>query len=258
MNMKELALKVKRLQVAVGILVGLNLFFLITSYRPKESSHEKFEEISVDRINIIDKKGTTKMVIASQDMLRKDSKDAGVNEGFTYSGMLFRNEEGEECGGLIFNGKKTKTGQSSDAGLTLDQYNQDQNVVVEHNETVDGSESSIKDGLTVIQRPDYTKKRDEYKRYEEIDRMTLTSNQKDSLRSYYATQGITSRRRLFVGVERGVKSHKSYNEAGLFIRNKAGANAIKIYVDDDNIPHFEVYDTSGKKKIYELDLKERR
>lgn len=256
--MENLVIKVKRLQVAVVALIGLNLFFLITSYKPKESVSEKFEEISVDRINIVDKKGVTKMVIASQDMLRKDSKDPGVNEGFTYSGMLFRNEEGEECGGLIFNGKKTRTGQSADAGLTLDQYNQDQNIVIEHNETVDGAESSIKDGLTVIQRPDYSKRRDEYKKYEEIEKLGLTNVQKDSLRTYYATQGITSRRRLFVGIERGVKSLKPYNETGLFIRNKAGANAIKLYVDDNNVPHFEVYDIKGQKKIYELDLKEKR
>ncbi|AUD04072.1 hypothetical protein [Spirosoma pollinicola] len=256
--MENLVSKVKKLQMAVVALISLNLFFLVTSYKPKESKHEKFEEISVDRINIVDKKGVTKMVIASQDMLRKDSKDPGVSEGFTYSGMLFRNEEGEECGGLIFNGKKTKTGQSADAGLTLDQYNQDQNVVIEHNETVDRAESSIKDGLTVIQRPDYTKRRDEYKKYEEIDKLMQTTAQKDSLRTYYATQGVTSRRRLFVGIEHGVKSQKSYNEAGLFIRNKAGANAIKLYVDDNNIPHFEVYDLSGKKKVYELDLKEKK
>lgn len=256
--MENLVKKVKRLQIAVISLIGLNLFFLITSYKPKDTKSEKFDEISVDRINIVDKKGITKLVIASQDMLRKDSKDAGVNDGFTYSGLLFRNEEGEECGGLIFNGKKTKTGQSADAGLTLDQYNQDQNIVVEHNETVDGTESSIKDGLTVIQRPDYTKRRDEYQKYEEIDKMKLTEGQKDSARSYYASQGIITKRRLFVGIERGVKNRQPYNQTGLFIRNKLGADAIKLYVDHNNVPHFEVYDPSGKKRVYELDLKEKK
>lgn len=256
--MENLNLKVKRLQIAVIILIGLNVLIVITSFRPQTNSrNEKFDEISVDRINIVDKKGITKMVIAAQDMLRMDSKDANVNE-FTYSGILFRNEEGEECGGLIYNGKKNKNGQESDAGLTFDQYNQDQNVVLSHKESIDSNGSSVNDGLTIIQRPNYTKVKEEYQKYAQIENMNLTKDQKDSIRSYYASQDIISRRRLFIGTDRGTKNNKPYNETGLFIKNKAGNTAIKIYVDYDNIPHFEIYEPGGKKKVYELNLKDKK
>jgi hypothetical protein len=253
--MNNLNLKVKRLQITVIILIGLNVFVMITAFRSNRASqHEKFDQISVDRINIVDKKGTIKMVIASQDMLRMDSRDANV-DGFTYSGLLFRNEEGEECGGLIYNGKKTKNGQEADAGLTFDQYNQDQNVVLSHKELIDSNESSINDGLAIIQRPNYTKVKEEYQKYAQIENMNLTKDQKDSVRSYYASQDIVSRRRLFIGTDRGTKNNKPYNETGLFIKNKAGNAAIKLYVDNDNIPHFEIYEPGGKKKVYELNVK---
>ena len=251
--MERLHGKVKRLQIAVAALIGLNLFIIISAYRQKDSSNEKFDEISVDRINIVDKKGVTKMVIASQDMLRKDAK--GINTvDFNYSGMLFRNEEGEECGGLIYNGKKTATGQESDAGLTFDQYNQDQVININHSESVDSDRSAINDGITIIQRPDYTKKKEEYKLYADIENMNVTKEQKDSVKGYYADQGVVSRRRLFLGVDRGVKNNKPYNETGLFIKNKMGNIIMKIFVDYDNIPHFEVYDPNGKKKIYNFNF----
>jgi hypothetical protein len=34
----------------------------------------------------------------------------------------------------------------------------------------------------------------------------------------------------------------------------AGRDAIKLYIDCDNKPHFEVYGASGKTKVYELKL----
>jgi hypothetical protein len=53
-------------------------------------------------------------------------------------------------------------------------------------------------------------------------------------------------------VQRGTKDSAPYNDAGVFIKNKWGRDAIKLYVDDDNKPHFEVYDPLGKTTVYEL------
>jgi ribosomal protein S18 acetylase RimI-like enzyme len=59
---------------------------------------------------------------------------------------------------------------------------------------------------------------------------------------------------LFFGVRRGIKDSKSYDDAGVFIKNTWGRNAIKLYVDNDNKPHFEIYDSLGKTIVYELKL----
>lgn len=254
--MEKIQAKVKRLQLTVIALVAVNLFIILSAFVKRE---EKFDEISVDRINIVDKKGVTKMVIAANDRIRQDSNDESVKkEEFPSSGILFRNEEGEECGGLIFRGKKTRDGQDADAGLTFDQYNQDQNVVLQHKENVAATESVIEDGLAVIQRPDYTKVKEEYGTYEKIGSMDLTPQQRDSIKSHYANLDVIGARRLFIGTKRGFKDKKPYNETGLFIRDRGGNNAIRIFVDYDNVPHFEVYDKSGKRKVYDLDIKARK
>jgi hypothetical protein len=254
--MEKIQGKVKRLQLAVMALVALNLFIILSAFVKRE---EKFDEISVDRINIVDKKGVTKMVIAANDRIRQDSNDESVKKDeFPSSGMLFRNEEGEECGGLIFRGKKSADGQVADAVLTFDQYNQDQNVVLEHKENVAPTESVIEDGLLVIQRPNYTKVEPEYQMYDKIGKMELSQAQKDSLRSFYAYQDVVSARRLFIGTKRGLKEGKPYSETGLFIKDRGGNNRIRIFVDYDNKPHFEVLGKDGKSKVYDLDLKVRK
>jgi hypothetical protein len=57
-----------------------------------------------------------------------------------------------------------------------------------------------------------------------------------------------------VGDRRGVKGNVAYDDAGLFIKNRWGRDAIKLYVDYDNKPHLEVYDPLGKSVVYELKL----
>jgi len=51
-----------------------------------------------------------------------------------------------------------------------------------------------------------------------------------------------------------MKDNVPYDDSGIFIKNKWGRTAIKLYVDGDNKPHFEVYDRLGKSISYELKL----
>jgi hypothetical protein len=63
-----------------------------------------------------------------------------------------------------------------------------------------------------------------------------------------------STRRLFVGGRRGVKDDAPYDDAGMFIKNRWGRDAIKLYVDYESKPHLEIYDQLGKSIVYELKL----
>jgi hypothetical protein len=48
-----------------------------------------------------------------------------------------------------------------------------------------------------------------------------------------------------------VKDNQPYNDSGVFIKNKWGRTAIKLYVDNNNEPHFEIYDPLRKSILYE-------
>lgn len=96
-----------------------------------------FDEIDVQRINVREPDGTVRMVIANSSALpgafakgreitRPESRGAG---------MVFLNDEGTENGGLVFYGRKTD-GKVSNAGhLSFDQYEQDQVIVLEQEES---------------------------------------------------------------------------------------------------------------------------
>jgi hypothetical protein len=211
------------------------------------------DELTVKRINVVDKNNIMKICISSNDYW---GKERGWIKNPSFSGVLFYNEEGQETGGLTWDGKKTKMGQDASSGLMFDQYNQDQNVALQHLEYVDSTSSSISDGLAINQRPDFRKKSEEFNIYDTINKINLTREQRDSVLQIYASKGFpVFSRRIFVGVKRGIAKNQPFNDAGLFIKNKSGVPVIKIFVDHYNVPHFEVYDSLGKKKIYALDIK---
>lgn len=167
--------------------------------------------------------------------------------GVQFSGLMFYNQEGDEEGGLIYRGKAMQGGQDTDASLTFDQYRQDQNVYLHHEEHKDFKETSIDDGLTIISRPDWTRVKAEYGVYAELDR--LSEEQREGLQFKALQEGKISTRRLFFGDRRGTRNGTAYDDAGIFIRNRWGRDAIKLYVDYENKPHFEVYDQLGKSVV---------
>lgn len=214
------------------------------------NANQTFDEITVKKIKVVEPDGTLRAVLSSS---------AGFNFGqraqngpIRIAGLMFYNEEGEETGGLVYRGRAIPGGQDADCTLTFDQYRQDQNVYLHHEEKKDAQMFRIEDGLTINQRPDFTAEKEEYSIYGQMQK--LPEAQRDELQLKSAQAGKIFARRLFFGVQRGDQDGKAYNNAGVFIKNKWGRDAIKIYVDDNNTPPFQVLDKLGKSVIYELKL----
>ncbi|HEY0348611.1 MAG TPA: hypothetical protein VGC60_10710 [Pyrinomonadaceae bacterium] len=208
------------------------------------------DEITVRKINIVEANGTLRAVLSSSAGF--NSGQRAENGPVRIAGLMFYNEEGQETGGLVFRGRVIPGGQDADCTLTFDQFRQDQNVYLHHEEKKDAQTFRIEDGLTINQRPDWPAVQEEYGVYNQMQK--LSGRQRDDLQLKAAQAGKIFARRLFFGVQRGTQDGKSYNDAGVFIKNKWGRNAIKIYVDDDNKPHFQVFDPLGQSVIYELNI----
>lgn len=113
-----------------------------------------FEQIDVQRINLVEPDGTIRMVISDKarfpgsyikgtEFPRPDRKTTG---------MIFVDDEGTEMGGLIFRGSKDKEGKvQSNGHLSFDQYMQDQTF------SIDAGEESGKrySAITISDRGDY-------------------------------------------------------------------------------------------------------
>jgi hypothetical protein len=116
--------------VLLNILLCTVVLFLAFSRNDKQ----RFTEIDVERINIIEKDGSNRLVISNKErspgpILR--GKPFGYPGG-TRPGMIFYNDEGTENGGLIFSGKKVDGKVTAVGSLTFDQYEQDQTIALQY------------------------------------------------------------------------------------------------------------------------------
>jgi len=122
-------------------------YLLFASFASK-NNNQKFEEIDVERINIVEKDGQLKMVISN-----RERQHPGISNGEIIKrdykrppGIIFFNQVGDEMGGLIY-------GDNGDTGhfgsLTWDKFNGDQTIGFRHLEN-DGEYSS---GLFIWQQP---------------------------------------------------------------------------------------------------------
>ncbi|HEV8238141.1 MAG TPA: hypothetical protein VGS57_02090 [Thermoanaerobaculia bacterium] len=96
------------------------------------AKHPSFDEIDVQRINVVEPDGTLRLVISDRTRLPGvyvHGKET-ASEPRPYAGLIFLNDEGSENGGLIFAGHKNEKGEVADAGgsLTFDRYGASQEV----------------------------------------------------------------------------------------------------------------------------------
>jgi hypothetical protein len=151
--MKKLINSRRFLAVYAGVLTVV--FALTVLSGAQKSRKTRFEEIDVQRINVIEPDGTVRLVLSSKALfpgiLFKGKEYPHPNR--KTAGILFFNDEGTENGGLTFGGQKDKDGKVSAYGhLSFDQYNQDQVFTLDASE----DDGNRKAGLAVWDRPDYS------------------------------------------------------------------------------------------------------
>jgi hypothetical protein len=164
----------------------LLLLFTVAAFtegRPQD----RFDEITVKRINVVDDDGNTRVILAGGFPPRRAA----------LAGLLFINEDGNEAGGLVYRGTRDSLGNiQAGAILTFDQYENDQIVALEYGQ----SGARKRQGLTIQERPDTLTDRvkDFYRAFETAE----TAEERDSLRQHVLPQiprRELSSRRLFAG-----------------------------------------------------------
>jgi hypothetical protein len=124
----------------------------VTAFR-RASDKTRFEEIDVERINLVEKDGRVRLVIANDGRspaVVLSGKTLGKPGG--RAGMIFYNDEGDESGGLVFGGRKVNGVVSAGEHLSFDRYGQDQVIVLAYQE----EEGKHSQGLTIVDRPPQT------------------------------------------------------------------------------------------------------
>jgi hypothetical protein len=146
----KLARDVRMLKAyAAGTTVCL-IVLLLTAFQSE--GKQKFGEIDVERINIVEPDGRIDLVISNTTHFPPPiwkGKPMGERKDQNGPGMVFYNDEGSEDGGLVFSGVTQDGKYQAGAGLLFDQYDQDQIVGIDYGDS-NGERTA---GLYVWERP---------------------------------------------------------------------------------------------------------
>jgi hypothetical protein len=209
------------------------------------SQRTKFEEIDVERINVVEKNGTVRLAIANPERLPhptfygKEYRGIRSGEAQRGAGMIYFNDEGTEMGGFVWSGRKTEDGGHRAQGLlTFDQYNQNEAIALSYSDrsgkrsaglaVEDQPSTSIQpvaDGLLAIQQlPDGEEKTRRLKEFQE------------TVKREGQVGGAT---RFFAGRDQS-------NAATVVLSDPKGRPRLRLTVDASGTPKVEFLDENGK------------
>jgi hypothetical protein len=132
----RLGREVRFLKIYAAVLTLLCAAFVLSAFAA-QNRRQRFEEIDVERINVVEKDGRVKLVISNRERQTPvvvDGRTFG-QAGDRSPGLIFFNEKGDEVGGLIFRGN---TGEGQYNSFTFDKFRGDQTVALQHFEGANG------------------------------------------------------------------------------------------------------------------------
>jgi hypothetical protein len=221
-----------RLLKAYGLVLTLLLGVVAWMPASQEKQRPKFEEIDVERINIVDRDGKLRLVIANGER-----QHPGVVDGKTLSrkrppGMIFFNERGDECGGLGYEGNEKDGKASAGALLAFDRFRQDQTVGIQYGE----SDGRYFAGLRVWDRP-------ETSLGPLIEKLAAIEKMKEGPEK---TAALKALRDLPGGAERVMVGRDREQSAVVRLSDTKGRARVKLSVDGAGVARLEFLDETGR------------
>lgn len=230
--MENLAKQVRILKIYAIVLTVIVLAFIGYTLTLK-GGH--YKELTAERINIVEKTGKLRMVISNKDMQhpgRMDDKDLPKRE--RPAGMIFFNDEGDEDGGLVYDGDKNGASMT----YSFDQYKNDQIMQLQY-EQEKGSTNALRSyGLKLWDRNEAFTLSKQLAYFDSLEKLKADTGAYNNGVKKFRAAGYT-RQRLFVG-----KNAKG--EVGLFLNDATGKPRLNIYINKQNHPVIETLDENGK------------
>ena len=218
-----------KLYAAAATLVCGALFL---SAFTRQGGRQRFEEIDVERINIVEPDGTLRMVISDQERQHPGIVNGKVipRSGPRPPGMIFFNQLGDEMGGLIFG---ANGGDGHFGSLTFDKVRGDQTIGFRHLEGDDGHYSTA---LEMWQQPNIPV--DAMMEKYRAARALEDEATRDAAIQALIDGGELTTRRLFLG--------KGRNDAVLLeMSDITGKPRVRITVQAVGAPSLEFLDEDG-------------
>jgi hypothetical protein len=227
----------KKLRILEIYAVFLSVVFCVLALMAFSKPAEKFDEISVERLNIVEKNGQLIAVIANKDRMPDPIIKGKAFKTERVPGMIFYNGEGDECGGLIFGAVTSKNEKSKGqygayGGFTFDQFRQSQAMGLIYND----HSGSREVGLKIWDRPEIPLS-EFLEREETINKMPESPEKLAEKKKLNAEK--FSPTRIFIGKNKE-------KEAKITLYDNKGNARINMMVDPAGIPHLDFLNEKGE------------
>ena len=203
------------------------------------AEHEKFTEIDVERINVMEPDGKYRLVISNRP---RSIGPIYKGKPFGYAGggrpgLIFFNDEGTENGGLTFTGQSGADGKyRASTHMSFDQFNSDQVLNLDY---ADNNGQRIT-GISVADRAD-------------ADIFELVA-ERDSIMKIADTVARNAALRRWSGPRNGVPllaqrvfiGRDVSKSAILNLQDRNGKSRLRMLVDSLGVPRIEFLDASGR------------
>lgn len=218
------------------------LFGVLIFVAAKSPGPTKFTEIDAERINIREKDGKLRLVIANTDRMPGGTV-AGVDLKYRDghrggAGMILFNDEGDEDGGFTWQGKATNGTHVAESTIRFDNYRQNEAIGMSHSQEGDQKESA----LEVWDSPNTPFTADFARQLVRVSSMPEGPGQKaamDTIMKAHAAEAGKLTRRVFVG-------RTLHDDAAVVLNDRNGKPRIRMQVDSSNNASLEFLDESGK------------
>jgi hypothetical protein len=207
--------------------------FLAVSAFTQTTATQRIDELTVQRLNVVDANGTLRFVLSNKDRMHPGVMDGvTINRPRPVAGMLFFNDEGDEVGGLTYSGTDDN-GRRANAGIMFDQLKQDQTVGISYSEN-NGQRSA---GLQVWDRSEQP--------LSDLIRALNAANalpegpERDAAIKAARAKAPAGPRRVFVGKSTDKSSTVS-------LADGQGRPRLVLRVDEDGASSIEFLDVNGK------------
>jgi hypothetical protein len=229
----KLEREVRFLKVYAVIATLVCAVFFLTAFTI-QTRNQKFEEIDVERINVVEKDGKLKLVISNGERQHPGTIDGRTLQRKRPPGLLFFNEAGDECGGLSFNGSQRDGKGNAGALLAFDRFRQDQTVGLQYGE----SNGQYFAGLRVWDRPEASLG-PLIDKLAAIEKMPEGPDKTAAMKALREMPGANVADRVMVGRDRE-------QAAVVRLSDVKGRPRIKLSVDAAGVPKLEFLDEAGK------------
>jgi hypothetical protein len=195
---------------------------------------QKIDELTVQRLNVVDANGTLRLVISNKDRMHPGVLDGiTINRPRPVAGLLFFNDEGDEVGGISFSGQEREGQRRAGGQIAFDQFKQDQTVAISYSEN-NGQRTA---GLQVWDRSD-TRLSELIKKLNDANAIEDPAAREKAVQAARAG-APPGPRRVFVG-------KNADRSATVSLADAEGQPRLSLKVDAEGTASIEFLDGQGK------------